>query len=226
MSQQETPTSSEGSPLGGNSQSVPAIIFLVLCILGGGGFLWYQFANLEEPAALEGAGPGMGMTGATPGEGGLLGSFGDGEAVLVYGAYPGGTACHEAVKNMLQAIAEEHPDVIHVEVYPMGTPAVVEKTGSSCAGWAIYTNDGETETKIAYFDKSPDMGGWTELELKEAVEAAIAESLTEGGGDGEGASGESEPSDEESADDEPAEGEQSADTPAEDAPSDDARIDT
>jgi hypothetical protein len=154
---------------GNAASTVLLVLFLVACIAVGGFFVWRQIQGQVD------AGPHP-LSGKVNDDGGsaLLESYGTGDAVTVYGAYPG-SDCHDAIRHYLHGVAEEHPDVINVQVYPMGSEEVVEKLGTACAGWAIYTKEGDSDTQVACFMKSPAMGGWTEEELHEAVETALAD---------------------------------------------------
>jgi len=180
MDSNENPTTSVPPPPTESGNSLPLILFLVVAILAGGGAFYYQFqrqASREQQSGM----PGPPVTASAalefshePDAQGLLETFGDGDSVLVYVSDPG-SPCQQAARETLRALVKEHPGVIKVSVYQMGSLAATERTGQTCAGYAVYKKVGDVETMFKYFGKSPSAGGWTAADLRAAVEAAIAE---------------------------------------------------
>ncbi len=179
MASQETPPTPAEPPTNEQTSSLPLVVLLVVAILAGGGVFYYQFHRQAAREQQSGITVPMGPISATTDSNGLIESYGEGDKIIVYAADPG-SPCQQPVRDLLHALVDEHPSVVKVCVYQMGSLGAVERTGETCAGYAVYKKSGDEETLVRYFGKSPEAGGWTPEQLRTAVEELIAEAENTG----------------------------------------------
>lgn len=183
---QQTPEAPAPRPPA-NPSMVPLAVFLVLVIAGAAGaaFVQYRAGRTRAEAA---SGPPAGMMQAMGGSGPQGGSgpampvsgvplpngpttVGEGTDVVVDTAL---SHCATPVADMLRQLAKEHGDVLTVHLNNMGSAEAIKGVGGTCAGYVVRAKDESGELKeVARFEKSPQVAGWTEDQLKQAILDAI-----------------------------------------------------